>query len=115
MIEETTSSLAPVAAAYQGRVDALEAANKANTEAAKPVSDDADAAQVIPAEDWDGDGLKEDDLEITDEAEPAPDMSWKKDDIIDYLIVKSDDEVDREELEVLTKTQLLERVTDTEG
>ena len=43
--------------------------------------------------------------------EPEPDMSWKKDAIIDRL-VESGVDAPRDELEKMTKLQLIERFTD---
>jgi len=113
------TSMKAVNDSYQSRVGNLEAAKEGKVEEAKEAQDVTADEEVI-----DGPLLPEvvADEEVADEEVdededgPTPDMSWTKEKIVDYFVENdSDVGVDRGELEKLTKTQLLDRLTDYPG
>ena len=119
MSTDAPTSIESTNEAYQQRVDGLEAANKIKTDDAEkareesgivsvdaPFSESAEAG-AIAATDEDEDA----DEEVDDEEESTPTMSWAKERIVDY-IVESDDELERDALEKMTKAELLDGFVD---
>ena len=111
-----TTSLDATNEAYQKRVANLAAANKGQSEEVEDVNEGITQSYPVEADD---DEAPEEPVDISNGTvsedlradEPTPDMSWKKEQIIDH-IEESDVDGDRDDLEKLTKTQLIELLTE---
>ena len=118
MSKDAPTSIESTNEAYQTRVDGLAASYADRTAEAEEARKESGIVSVEAplSESAEFQAVAADDDEVTTEedGEPTPDMSWKKDAIVDY-IVESGVEVERDELEKMNKADLLERFTDYDG
>lgn len=94
--EENASRVAAISKAYRGRAEAVRAGREREQEKAEK------------------EAVNESQVEADETPDELPKESWKKDAIIQWLL-DSGVEVERVDLEELTKAELIEHFIDDEG